>query len=782
MDTIRDISISTGSCGYYSGTQMVLVTITWTGDEDKSYDLQISRGNLFSIIHLEYSSLSEKTLQVLLEVNDTFFVRGRQRAGRDISDWSQEVQFSTMFIGDCEGTIEVPEEPAITPIPCLDPDSPEEPPADPDDPVDPDDPENPENPSNPTPGPNPCRGNGCGEETPSNPTPGQPCCYTPPGCIGPGCSPGSRPIPPDSSPGTPSGTPGGPGGPEDPDPPEEYPPQNPIPPSPTCEDDRLHTTVLSVENHADPGSNEGIEVHIKWDAENSDTCSDYLARIGKEDWTPIVPSVMVEAGATELIDLGAACPECINICMMSDNDTEATWKLLSVGYDNNGNPTEPYVADQSTESTKPICDCTNYSISDMYPAKSVNLGGQHTERIILDSFSGTLNPKYAMLRTLEPNEECITFRHEAFNVPTANGMASHQYRAKLACYACTDRGFKEITSEIIGCEVMSTTVHADTSGDVPQPRHVTVANHWKMGQSTQTYAKNEWPKNNEFGDWHFDVTPFRSSWDLEVPLCVACCRYTDWGSSPWTGKTRTTTSGNRGVSTNPTNLYNNIDCNIGDPEVAMDQNWDGHGSGDDDFRPCSVASWSWEVLDAYGIANLKWKYKQLGYSDITLDEANAVTANLGNNGTSTTCEGYTHEENICIQPHQGNYSYLLELDNQTKACNYVPSDPYDRGQMYYMFRPYATSPAQSILYNGTISNTQACGDTHHYEDGITVSCIQNDFGEWTVPGASNCAGQGIPWPEHGADGLPIAKDRYTFKYYGEPYSLGTGAVSVNPLP
>lgn len=787
MNTIGSISVSIEQCGSIDGEEGVfaIVSITWTGDQSKTSDIQISSGNSFNILHSEYSSLSQKFIRVVLPVNETFFVRGRQRDGSSVSRWSSSIQFTTSTQSlDCTGVLPPIDPPETIPLPCL------APPVDPPGPNNPDgpdrpDPEDPRNPRDPSPGPGPipCRGNGCGGGgggggSNPNPRPGRPCCYTPPGCIGPGCGPDS--APPDG-PGGPPGGPGGPGGPNDPNPPEEFPPETPSFPVPTCDDGRLHSTILQVKNHADPGTNEGVEVNIKWDKERNASCQDYFARVQVEDWTKIVPSVIVGANDEVTIDLGAACPECINICVTSTTDTEVTWKLLTVAYDDNGNPTQPYALDQATESTKPICDCTNYSIWDMVKTYNVSLGNQHTERFLLNGFSGAGSSNYAMLRNLEPNEQCVKFQHVAFNAPTANGVASHQTRTKLACFACTDRGFKEVTSEIIGCEVMSTTSHGDTSGTVPQSRHVSVQDHWKMGVNTQSYAKNEWPKNGEFGDWHHDVSPYRSSWDLEVPLCVACCKYTDWGTPPWTGKTRRVHGGNRGVSTNTQNVFNNIDCNIGDPEVAVSQNWGGHGSGTGEFRPCAASLWSWEILDSYGIANFKWKFKQLGYNDITLAEADAVTANLGQNGMSNTCESYTQVENICTLPHFGNYSYLLEIDNRTKVCNLVPDDPFDRNQMYYVFGPNSSEPNGSILYNGWVNNTTPCEDTHHYNEGITVSCIKNSFGAYTVPGTSDCVNQTPPWPLDGADGLPISKDRYTFKYFGEPFLLGRGAGS-NPLP
>ena len=85
MNTIRNISPSLGQCGTNDDGAFVSVSISWTGEQDKSSDIQISQGNSFGIVYLEYVSIAQNNLQVLLPVNETFFIRGRQREGSSIS-------------------------------------------------------------------------------------------------------------------------------------------------------------------------------------------------------------------------------------------------------------------------------------------------------------------------------------------------------------------------------------------------------------------------------------------------------------------------------------------------------------------------------------------------------------------------------------------------------------------------------------------------------------------------------------------------------------------------
>ena len=786
-----DLTASSEECGTNDGVLMVITDIVWSSPSDSNtFDVQVSRGNAFNLVSDSYMGMIGNQASFLLLADTTYFARTRTRSeeSTNYSRWSDTLSFVTSPDGSCEGPISPPEPPEISPIICptgIPPGGPEEPPVDPNpnDPTDPDPNDPTDDPTGPTPprGPNDCFGSGCGDtppprrpNTPGNFPPDNP---GPGGCIGPGCT-GGTPGDPENP-----GDPGGPGGPQDPNPPEEVPPNYPPPRVPTCNDDKLHSSVFTIKN----AGNETIYVVLEYSDTNGD-CGDYLVAIGEEDGTPINGTTdggtPVAAGQTLSIDLGATCPECVYPCVTSPNPQPYEWYVATVAYDDDGNPESPYQHKATRQLTTPSCSCDGVPLLSILENQSYNQDG------ILENITygaANLNGPLIALNRLPSagNELCIQVRQTRYNTNTGK----EQERQKTSCYSCDGKEWIETTTDLIGCE---TALWKRFKEPGVSNRLVSFPNHWEMSNWTFQFAKGVWP-DTTFEPWELSTTPFQSSgWDLESDLCVTCC--TEGEPDPDTGWKERIIGGMIGGDTGASNSlavlpFNNISCTDGiqDPNLGGSTGFVGNGSAENRsyISPCGPFFQTLGMVDDNQTSALAGQHFEQYSNGFNPPSAGDI---LDIGGAS--CGPNDPEVNAiaCTKFAIGSdYSYTRGYSLQILGCNEVAGRVGTPYKLQYVSPNVGVKVTWSTNIDCTAQSPangeiQFSGRFGTGELGLTeipygINFSGNNTGFWQKSEIEN------NWSETTifADGTLADPQRYNAKQTLAPYQNGPSS-QANPLP
>jgi hypothetical protein len=771
LATPTDLSVAIGPCGTLnaqSSDNFVTINFSWTGDAD-GFDFQVSRGNTFNIIELQHVGMVGNSVKGNLPINSLFFfrVRSKHATSDGYGEWSSVLMFRTdVFIDDCSGVLPPIETPEYLEVICpegVPPSGPPEPPTEVPNPETPE-PENPDpDPAPPTPpgGPDPCEGDGCGDGGPNggpnspNPLP-PPDVPLGPDCIGPGCDGDDGPGGGDG----PSG-PGGPGGPggEDPDSPE-VPPTVPPPQIPRCLDEEVHNSFVIIENLG----TEDIGVIIRWDARESG-CGEYLDSIGEEDYGKVVNAATMAGGETKRIELGLACPECLEICV-TGNSVPYRYIIWTSVINDNGEIEVPVKSGQTEQVSKPICGCDGYSILDVVYTRTKNSGG------VTSSYGAAATPinnsdiTIALRRELEPSEGCFQFTE----LQSENG--NEQVRTKLACYDCDGRSFIEITSSILLCEVGFFERYKD---DLTS-RIVSFQNHWDMSSRTHEYSKKTWP-DTSIDEWQINANPVLTGWSKDTDTCITCCEL----ESTITGKPHIggAVNGYTGVSVaSELYPYNNSSC-IGNS--VKDPNFNGStgGFGPDPYESTAVGACRPPLATTTIVDNLNSvastlssSDSQLGFAQVTAQDVQDIIDALA------VCNGTD-----CNSPLSNDFTYLINYTNVTFACQTGTGDPAPELLQYKLLGAGVNVEIEARQVGGG-----GCGQglDRYY------SCGLQDVGAYPGVTVSQGGGDTDVWDENSffwtrdtiaADGRRVGAVRYEVTNVQVPFQSGGGSnFSMNPLP
>jgi hypothetical protein len=779
LDTPTNLSATLGLCGTLdseSDEKFITTTFSWSGNAD-GFDFQVSRGNTFNLIDLSHMGMIGNLISGHMPINSLFFfrVRSRSAVSNAYSEWSSVRMFRTdVDTIDCSGVLLPIDDPEYLPVICPDgtpPGGPLEPPIDPSPNPNPNPNPTPTNPTNPG-GPGTCFGNGCGDGDgdgdgsgpggpgepggPSypNPRPRPPSPTPNPPCVGPGCS-GSGP-----------GGPGGPGG-EDPSNPEKT-PQQPRPPVPTCTDNKTHISYLLVENLGDSD----IDVIIKWDGRNQG-CNRYLDDLGVED-NQSFEEQSLSPGQSVRIELNFTCPECLEVCVTGPN-VLYKYELWTATLDTDGNLENPTVAKQTRELSKPNCGCANLSILDVFLPEtktqgdfqgSISVGALPVNRTMSD---------FALNRELTGDEGCFLFTEIQKRLPLAQG-SPEQRRNKLVCYSCDGRSFRDITSDIIGCEVGFFDYYQKPGG-VSNWR-VSFQNHWIMTANTNEWSKKEWP-DTSLDPWVINGSPVKAGWENELDICVTCCQVEDLYGLP-SIKQSTPIPGDGGISVVSLDIpFNNKSCpdgirdpNLGGQTAQYDSN--SRRTRGSHVSPCNQMISGSTIVDGLGsgASSLFQFTKDLGFSQISEQAIYGIIDRRTGADGLPPCGTPTGSDK-CVYAIGANWSYLREISSLTVACDTSSNG----GTTLYR-----------LLSGGKSTSIDVRNDCDLPQERF-YRCTTTGVANWPGTQILQGAGNGVYWNETGlfwtrdslaSDKKRVGASRYEVTITSIPYSVGP--VGSNPLP
>jgi len=567
----------------------------WSWDANRAYRIWniSSYGNVF---HYEVEPFE-------------FFISYRYRdphTGR-VGEWGQR-RAGDVPLNLCEQlpTLpEVPENPSEEDVnypecPPLPPDpEPPLPPVNPDPnpcygadctPVNPPDPDDPDS-------PDPCVGSGCGDND-DNPDPDNPnpptCCNPPPGnpeeppgCVGDGCEP--------DGPGGPGNCPGGTCGPGGPGPgdPDERPPSPPPSPQPACGSEAASITKLFAEIVDDDETNVSVSV-VAYLFNSGSHCEDLAKKLGKSFGDEVARVDLTDDNLQGEVNIGTFCPDCLDVCVLHGDGGVSKlthWQIKTVdpGTEENPDPTESIFAESTQESRETCVECGDgdlrTEINALLPTYDYTEGGVQYQLTGGAYAAGNLalstNQFIGFKRNLQDNECLVSTSQKA-----TEGTA-FKLRTKVYVLRCSGGRLSDVSSEVIGCEVMN---HRAWKEPVFESNKYSVdENQYEFGHLTYEQIKGTtWPDRSDAPDYDKSMSPLKSSWTLDVPFCQTCCSTVS--NNP--------TSGVRPAATNslPINLgyhVNNLYCGVGggfsDPNFEGSTLW---------YNPGGAGTVNWVDGDA----------------------------------------------------------------------------------------------------------------------------------------------------------------------------------------
>jgi hypothetical protein len=796
-DNLRDTFVDCGS--RVDDPEVISSTLILEWDKpDGSLltDFQLSRGNTFNLVSLEYTALFNDTIELLLDEGLTFFfrVRARMSDSSAVSEWSEPLLFNSNGQSQCDTPQSGPAEPETANVICrtgLNPgngNNEEGGNGETGGGGDSGGGDNTPTPADPTPpsGPDGCFGSGCGDGDSENPSPNTPGSYptnpnSPGGCIGPGCSPGSEPQPPGTGGGggggggdAGGGNPGGETGPE------TNPPTLPIPSVPTCNGVILQTVFRGWILKGSPTS--PCEVEIKW-SDRGEGCDAYFTRIGVESGGLVLPPFGLSESSTEdnptVQDLNFTCPDCVQVCVKGDA-VQISWELVSQAFDYEGNPDgEPYVSASATQMALDTCNCEDATDISSWLANPdpIETGGI-TYTYSQEAISITpLNGSVALHKPFPSNVFAVTSTLKAEGDQTDQSTNSQHVKRKMVVVKCEDEVWQNVTEEYIGCEVV---FHGSFVGDLnDNSKFATYKDSWLMSTLTHEYCQDttaNWPLMGCLDIAEFSNSkPFGSdNWDLESPLCVTCCE--QGSSSSWQDQqpmemssTNNVVHGNRLAST--VGEYNNVNCLGGQ---IKDPNLNGHTAktGIKPFNrtivaPCSLPVPNTIVEDQYGIANLHYTTGNTYYIEPTQTgtspqwpgcQQGEVCTRWINNSIATE---YSTIDTICSPDVQGGtnwqmYTLTPDVNNATV---------YTRKVRYQCPGGDASSTDRYSVSTNRGNNAPIPQVISNLETNPPIQ--NNNTGDWTKDSIGN-------------DGYRVGAARYKWTTWGAGVVMSDGPA--NPLP
>ncbi len=785
-----------------------LFTISWSQNGEELFDVLVSRSSAFNLVDVEYYSISQNNVELLLLSNTRYFfkVRSRSQESSSVSEWSDVLIFETETSTDCNTPLPPPEVPESVPVICRDrvpPAGPEEtpnptPPTTP--PEVPEVPELPEpepepepnpKPENPTPptGPDECFGSGCGDnspDNPDNPTPNPPASTSPNpnspgGCIGPGCSPGSEPQPPGTGEGEGGGSGGENPGPGGEDGPSTNPPQVPLPSAPTCNGVIVQTIFRGWILNGSPTS--PCEVEIKW-SDRGEDCDTYLARIGVASGGLVLPPFGLSEFSTEgnptVQDLKFTCPNCVEVCVKG-NAVQISWELVSQAFDSEGNPDgEPYVSASATQMALDTCNCEDATdispwLTNPDPIERDGITYTYSQQV---TNIGLETANYALHKALPPNVFAVTTTLKAQGDQSSQATDSQHVKRKMVVVKCEDEVWQDVTEEYIGCEVV---FHSSFVGDLNvDNKFATYKDSWLMSSATHEYCQDSranWPLMGCLDILEFSNSkPFGSNnWDLESPLCVTCCE--QGTSSSWQDQqpmemssTQNVTHGNRLASTRGD--YNNVNCLDGQ---IKDPNLNGRTAktGNRPFNrtivdPCSLPVANVIIEDQYGVANLHYTTGNTYYVEPTQV------------GTPPAWPGCTDQGEVCRK--WINNSIATEYSTINNVCS--PDVQVGNRWQLYTLTPAvldANIYTRKVTFQcpgGDASNTDRYSVSTNRGNNAPIPQVISNL-ETNPPIQNNNTGN---WTKDsiGNDGYRVGAARYKWTTWGAGVVMSDGPA--NPLP